>query len=123
MASITLTRTWITLADDLTQSVVVDATDRSRTQQVQGQVRQYAAGRLRFITQVGQSASLPLTFRTQDRDLIDTLTSWIGQLVLIRDPRGRAEWGVFSAVQEQDLAPDWTEVQIQLARVSHSVAV
>lgn len=123
MASIALTRTWVTLATDLTTSVQVDASDRSRTQSIQGEIRVYGGGRLRFAGQAGQQATVPLTFRTNDRTLIDTLTGWIGETVLIRDPRGRAEWCVFTSIAEQDLTSGWTEVQISFERVTYSIAV
>lgn len=126
MATVTLTRTWVSLASDLSQSVVVDrhaSAAGGRTRSLTGEVRAYASGRLRAVNGSSRPATVPLTFRTNDLTLIETLNDWTGLTVLVRDPRGRREWCVFHAVPENDLDSGWVEVALTLNRVTYAEAV
>lgn len=126
MAVVTLTRTWINLAADPSQFVTVDrlaGSQGGRTRTVTGEVRTYANGRLRVVTQAGRPGTIPVTFRTRDQADIDQVWAMAGQPVLVRDPRGRAEYGVYFDVPETDVARGLIEVALTLSRVTFSEEV
>ena len=60
-----------------------------------GEVRTYAGGRLRLVTTAGIARTATVTIVEASRDQINWLQSVTGQLVLIRDDRGRKIWGTF----------------------------
>lgn len=70
---------------------------------VRGEFRTYAAGRVRLVTRPGRSRMVEVAARRVDRPTRETLDDWAGQLLLLRDGRGRKVYGSYleAAVVEQ----------------------
>jgi|GEM_PF-1750122 len=64
-----------------------------------GEVRRYATGRLREITTGPVARQISLTLPECTRDQINWLQSNAGQVVLVRDDRGRKMWGAYFDVK------------------------
>lgn len=90
-----------------------------------GEVRQLASGRSRLVLKAGGvkhaiSATLPLLDRTD----VEWLQSRAGQLMCVRDDRGRKIWAAYLSLptdENQGLAT--ADVSLTLAEVSHSDVV
>lgn len=119
----TFTRAYISLASDLSEKVAVGRRSGSTSTGVTGEVRQYAGGRLRVISRAGRPGQTALSFRAPDRTVIETLQSWVGQTVLVRDELGRGEFVVFFEVPEADLDMGWVDVDLTFQHVTHSLEV
>jgi hypothetical protein len=95
MATLTLTKTWINL---LTSGVAVSgqtARDRPENYTVPGAVRPYAGGRQRAVTSAGVLGTYKFQLLLVSRATVDTLYSWQGLTVQVRDHKGRRFFGVF----------------------------
>lgn len=64
-----------------------------------GEVRTYAGGRQRYVGVEGVAGQLERTLRLLTIDEVETLESWCGQTVLVRDYRGQHWWGVYSKIR------------------------
>lgn len=95
MTSITLTHGWFNLAADPDQSVnlIIDGTTETEARPVEHE--RYSQGRLRSFSRVGTAKVMRLRFDQADRDDIDMLRTWVGELVMYRDPLARKFWGTF----------------------------
>ena len=95
MPTLTLTKTFVNLVS--TGAAVSGQTSRGRgeTYQLPGEVRTYAGGRRRAITGVGEAGTYTFTLLLVSRTSADTLRGWKGQLVQVRDHRGRKFYGVY----------------------------
>lgn len=63
-----------------------------------GEVREYVGGRRRAVSTEGTTARLSVTLLRLTLDQVQTLESWAGQPVLVRDWRGQGLYGTFFAV-------------------------
>jgi len=102
MASITLNKTWINLLDTGVGLSFYTAHDRAQSKSVSGEVRTYAGGRQRSVTAVGTRSQVSILLRQVTQNDIDTLTSWFGKTVVVRDHRGRRWFGVFYTLDIAD---------------------
>ena len=95
-ASITLTTVWINLASTLSnyQNFPLLSTLDVETDQP-GEVRTYAGGRLRLVTNAGIARTATVTLPECSRDQINWLQTYVGQVMLFRDDRGRKIWGAY----------------------------
>lgn len=96
MASVSLSELWVHEAANLAVSVTTYGfaqEDESRSSP--GQVRTYAGGRRRLVTMPGVATSLQVTFPVCSRVTVAWLRARVGTTVLLRDPYGRVEWGVY----------------------------
>lgn len=123
MASVTLGDFWINLGSDLSQHVVLRRQSSAWSRPQTGDVRQYAAGRSRAVLKGGRTGTTTLHVRTTDFALVDTLHSWVGQRVFIRDERGRSAWGVYFDVPETDAEARRVEFDLTIQHVSFDPAV
>lgn len=124
MASVTLSRVWINLASDMSQSVSARSNGRSDVRSVAGQVRTYSGGRRRVVTRAGTQQTVGATLVLLTAMQVSTLESWRGALVLFRDSFGRKVWGTFLAVPVTDNLDDSTfNVALVLESITHSEAV
>lgn len=80
------------------QAVSAQSTARTRSLEQAGEVRTYAGGRQRAITQEGLHQQFGLTLLLVTAATVDTLVGWIGQTVQIRDHRGQRFFCVFHQV-------------------------
>lgn len=123
MASVVLGDMWINLASDLSQHVVIRRAASTWSTPKVGEVRLYASGRARVISQAGGLGQTTANVRTTDMALIATLQSWEGQTVLVRDERGRSAWGVFFDVPQTDDVARRVVFDLTIQHVSHDVSV
>lgn len=90
--SVTLSRCWIALASDLSSSIQIDADSIDEAPTMTGQVRTYAGGRQRSIVRAGIANQVTLKATLVDPATLSTLTSWLGQTMLLRTPFGDRWW-------------------------------
>ncbi len=95
MAMLTLDKLWINLLDTGSAISCYSSRSKTLTKSMSGDVRQYAGGRQRAVASKGVKGSFSFTLEDVSQAQIDTLTSWIGQTVVIRDVRGRRFFGVY----------------------------
>jgi hypothetical protein len=114
MATIALDRVWINLWPS-GESVAAQSTDRTRSTEAQGEVRTYAGGRQRSITKEGVGRQFAFTLRMVTWVQIQTLESWIGRTVQVRDHRGTRYFGVFQAVTPVEIRGLTVEWDCQIA--------
>lgn len=89
---------------------------RAATYEKRGDVRVYAGGRLRSVTQEGAPGTFSFTLQDVTRAQIDLLQAWAGLPVQVRDNRGRIYNGVYYTVNEAERfnEPTLYEVPITL---------
>jgi hypothetical protein len=114
MATLQLDRVWVNHLPDGAAVAAYSAVERTRSYSQAGEVRTYAGGRQRSITSAGTAGTFGFTLRLLTSASIDTLVSWIGQTVQVRDARGQRFFGVFYAVEvtEQRDAPTLYDVAL-----------
>ena len=66
-------------------------------------MRTYAGGRRRSVISAGEVGTFKWQYRLVPRSTVDTLHSWIGQLVQVRDTRGRRFFGTFFALAVEEV--------------------
>jgi len=95
MATVTLTKSWVTLVSTATSLSFYTGRGKAVDSALKGEVRQLAGGRFRSVAQLGTKRTQ--TFQLRDLALTDLalLETWLGQTVLVRDTRGRRIFGVF----------------------------
>jgi hypothetical protein len=120
MATLTLDRTWITLHSTGVSISGYSGRDREWSQSTNTEVRTYAGGRQRAVTSEGVSGSYTFTLRFVSEADVNTLISWMGQTVLIRDNWGRKFYGVVSEIPPRELLglPYQSDVPIAVRFVS-----
>jgi hypothetical protein len=102
MATIELTKLWITLASTGV-SIAAPSLGNESVSGIEGQVRSYAGGRQRYVGREGVGGQLERTLRLMPASIAVLLESWCGQTVFVRDARGQSWWGVFSKVTRRAL--------------------
>ena len=125
MASVPLSELWVHEADNLANYVTTDGfAQENESRSVPGRVQTYAGGRRRTVTRPGSATSLQTTFPVCARVTVAWLRSLAGTTVLLRDPYGRVEWGVYLSVDVSErgsgIDPD---VSFTLESVTGSAAV
>lgn len=126
MASVLLDDAWIHLADDLATYVTAALTSAEESAEAPVDVRRYANGRLRSIVRPGTARTISVGLGLVDRDVADTLRSWIGQTVMYRDPAERLVFGTFPSLGIGEVpGSDGTVVNVtfDLLEVTVSIAV
>lgn len=124
MATLTLTKTFVNLMS--TGAAVSGQTARSRGEAYTqpGEVRTYAGGRRRAITSVGETGTYTFTLLLISRASTELLRAWKGQLVQVRDHKGRLFVGVFFATPVEEIVSRATwNVSITLSTVSYDEGV
>lgn len=126
MATVTLTALWLNLATNTADyqafqnpvALVVKTTK-------DGSVRKLANGRLRAVL----GTAKPRVFETQlelcTRTQIDWLEAHVGDLVCVRDDRGRKVYGTYFEVPvtENVFRSDYGDVALVITETTHSEAV
>ena len=98
MATLTLTKTFINLMTTGASVAAYRNASDDDTQAMTGRVSTYAGGRQRAITQAGVQSQWKVPLRQVTAADVETLRSWMGQTVLVRDNRGRKAWGIILEV-------------------------
>lgn len=99
MPTLTLTAVWINLVASGEDVSAASDDSRSREYSATGEVRTYGEGRQRSVSSEGERGSFTFTLVDVTEDQITTLREWAGQLVQVRDYRGRRFFGTYYAVQ------------------------
>lgn len=124
MASVDLDRAWIHRTDDLSVYVSAFSADWDDVEQIPGEVRRYAGGRLRIVSRPGKQQVLSVTLRYVPLVSIETLRSWAGSLLLVRDKRGRKLYGTFFSTEVSDLkGVAYADVTLEFSQVTYAEAV
>lgn len=97
MASVTLTKLWINRLDT-GEAVSAQSGGRAVSYEDAGEVRTYAGGRQRSITQEGERGAFAFVLRDVPLATVDKLRTWKGLAVQVRDHRGQRWFGVFRTV-------------------------
>ncbi|WP_045740865.1 hypothetical protein [Actinoplanes rectilineatus] len=105
MASVVLNALWLNRVDTGEAISGPSARDRTTGYGIDGEVRTYASGRRRAITTVGTKAEVARTFVMLTAAQVDTLKSWLGAHVQLRDHRGNKWFGVFFDVTVGEYMP------------------
>ncbi|AYF26075.1 hypothetical protein CSH63_01070 [Micromonospora tulbaghiae] len=103
MATLTLTKLWINHAGTGAAIAAQSAPGRTRTITTPGQVQTYAAGTRRPIAAGTRDDTYTFTLRLITTAQLDTLTSWIGQPVQIRNDRGLLLHATYFAIDTADI--------------------
>jgi hypothetical protein len=128
VASVTLNRVWLHLASDPSQQLGLPRVGDGREyeDELDGEVRTYAAGRRRLITtpaRVRAVTGLELVVTVAQYAV---LNSWVGQIVLYRDGHGVKQYGALLATPWKPLQDNGTArrvVTLELPEVTFSEAV
>lgn len=99
MGSVTLTSGWVHLAATPATYVTLDAQVTAEEASRPVIVKRYAAGRLRAVTQPGIGSRIDVEARLVPRATVDTLRSWVGEIVMWRDVHGRKVYSVFPVMR------------------------
>lgn len=99
MATLVLNRVWVNLVATGQGVSGMSARDRSEDYAVPLEVRTYAGGRRRSIRSAGTMGGYKVQLLLIPRATVDTLVSWEGQLVQVRDHKGRRFFGVYPSVE------------------------
>jgi hypothetical protein len=98
MATLTLTAVWINLLSSGAAVTAQSAPDRTEVYAVAGETRTYAGGRRRAVTSAGELGTYAFTLLLLARADVETLRSWQGLPVQVRDHKGRRFFGTFYGV-------------------------
>jgi hypothetical protein len=98
MALVTLDRVWVNQLATGEAVSAFSAPERPRVIGMDGEVRTYAGGRRRSVTAEGVHGQWGGTLRRVTKAVVDTLESWLGETVQVRDHRGLVLYGVFYQV-------------------------
>lgn len=124
MASVTLAGWWINDGADLSDAhYFAEGESTGYGPAVVAEVRAYAGGRRRVVTTADRPVKWDVTLTWVSQADLAWLTARMGQVVLMRDPTGRAVWGTFLGLQVTDY-PGQLEcsVDLSLESVSHDVS-
>lgn len=117
---------WLNLASDLTDSVAFPSmASLAFAKAAQPEVRRLAGGRRRLLRRVGDVRTFSLTLPGLDRAQVAWLEGHVGDVVCVRDDRGRKVYGVYTQVevQEYPTRPDLAGASVTLVEVHHAEAV
>lgn len=126
MTAVTLGTAWLNVASDPSDWVSLPTMSSLSVSTMQaGDVRRLANGRLRSVTRAGQMRSFDLSVESAPRAEIDWLEDHVGQVVCVRDDRGRKVFALYFAVDVEETRgnADLGGVSVSLTEVSWSEAV
>lgn len=125
MASVDFGTVWVQLAADLTDGVEVPCRGWSSPSSIPAVTRRRAGGRVVAVSSPGATRLASVSMFVESRDDLDWLRSHVGDLVLVRGPRGDRVWGVFASVETAErMFPEFpveTLVSVQEVTVSEVV--
>lgn len=125
MATVTLGTVWLNLAADPSDYISLPTMSSLSVSTSQpGEVRRLANGRLRVVRQAGQARGASVDADGVTEAEVDWLESHVGEVVCIRDDRGRKFFGVYLGVDVEEIrASVYANVSLSLTNVTHSEAV
>lgn len=99
MAVLNLTRVWVNRLDNGAAVSAQSGIARSRQHTVDGEVSTWAGGRQRASTAEGERGQFGVTLRLLPLSTVETLRTWVGVPVQVRDARGQRFFGIFFGVE------------------------
>lgn len=122
MATVVLNSVWLNLAADPTVYLWLPTmASLSISTGQDGEVRRLANGRLRLVKRAGQARSASVDIEGATRTEVEWLEDHVGDLVCVRDDRGRKFFGVYMSVDADEIrANDYAGVSLALVEVTHS---
>lgn len=117
ISTLTLTKVWVNRVDT-GEALSAPSSGRSRAHSLAGEVRSYAGGRQRSIVVEGERGTFAFTLLRLTLDQVETLRSWTGVTVQVRDHRGQRFFGVYYDVGITEYKDDYYSVSISLATVT-----
>jgi hypothetical protein len=124
VASVALDTVHLALASDLAMQLLLDVPGIEDDDQGFGEVRTYAGGRRRSVSRTGNARTISLAPDWMARAEVAQLRTWLGRVVLYRDPTGRKVYGVFHALSSSPyIVNDMERVSFTLTEVTYSEAV
>ena len=124
--SVTLRTVWLNLATDLSDYVSFPAMSALSVDPVQpGQVQRLAGGRLRLTLRTGLGQTTQATLPFCDRTQVAWVEGHIGQVVCIRDDRGRKSYGTYLApeIDEWPYSADYADVALKIEKITYTEVV
>lgn len=103
MAQVILDKLWLHLADDLGTYLALPVQPVAETDAADAEVRRYGRGRDVLVVRPGQTRTIPITLRRVSWADLQTLRSWTGRLLMLRDLNGRKAFGVYRQVDATDV--------------------
>ena len=90
-----------------------------------GEAREYANGRVRLIRKATRKNTFQVVLPECTRTQIQWLEKNIGELMFIRDDRGRRVWGVYfkASIDEHPEDIDLADVDITFNEITHTEAI
>lgn len=98
MAVLTLTKVWINRLDTGIAVSAQSDVGRTRVHSIDGEVSTWAGGRQRASVAQGERGQFTVTLVMVPLSTVETLRTWVGTPVQIRDARGQKFFGTFFAV-------------------------
>lgn len=122
MVTVSLKTVWLNLAADPSDYVSLPTMSALSVNTEQpGEVRRMANGRLRLVKRAGQARSASVDIEGATRTEVEWLEDHVGDLVCVRDDRGRKFFGVYMSVDADEIrANDYAGVSLALVEVTHS---
>jgi hypothetical protein len=114
MATLTLTALWINLVATGAAVSAQSAPDRAGTYSAQGAVVSNAGGRRRSITGPGRGGTFAFTLVLVPDTDRQTLKSWMGQTVQVRDHRGQQFYGVFYGIDSKEYKDNLAAYEVSI---------
>ena len=102
MAAVAIGLAVLSLAHDPSQRIAAYSSDWTEQTEQDGSVRVMANGRRRVVTRRGDSRQIGWTMPLLTKAEVETVKAWAGQIVMIRDSKGRKEYGVYFGVSVAD---------------------
>lgn len=123
MAILNLTKVFVNLYATGASVSAASAPGRPESYQVPGETRMYAGGRRRSITQEGELGAYAVTLLQVPRVDVETLRNWKGQVVQVRDNKGRLFVGTFYLVAITEYRDTATVFDVAIALDTLTAAV
>jgi|SRR5882724_1076885 len=121
MVAVSLAYTWVNLVATGASVSAYTGRGRSRDYKTEGSVQGFAGGRYRSISTEGVAGQQTFVLRDVSDANIDTLKSWIGQTVLVRDNRGRRMFGTYYDIAYTDrMLANYYDVTINVVEVTYN---
>jgi len=119
MATLTLTALWINRLDSGAAITAQSGQRRGQSYDVDGEIKTFAGGRQRSITTAGERGQFPFTLLSISATTVDTLRSWLGLAVQVRDHRGQRWYGaILSVVVAERPEPTLYDATVALRMVT-----
>ena len=125
MASISITDAWIGPVSALSTQIQIGAASITGGNSKSGAIMHYAGGRTRLVTRPGTVESVQVSTIPTSKTIRDALDDLVGELILIRDHRGRKVYGAMFNVRADEVkgSSHLCKLSFAVSSVTHSEEV